>query len=897
MRKEYQDDDVHLNDVGLELRARQSQQEAIVEISRQALHSSDIDLLIHETIELVVKALDVDYCEFLELLPGGKQLLLKMGIGWQPGYVGRATVDAGLGSQAGFTLQAGKPVIVTDLLSDQRFTAPTLLTDHKVISGMTVIIPGRERPYGILGVHSRTLRTFSTHDSNFLQNIANLFALAIHRHAVELFLRSSRDQLAVILEGIGEGITVQATDGRLVYANDMAAHLLGYATREALVDAPISEIMQKFEVFDEQGESFPLERLPGRRALQGEENITEIIRFRITETGAERWSIVSASPVKSSLHQVEFAVNIFQDITDLKSDEQNQRFLAEASAMLAGSMDYQTVLNNIAKMAVTRFADWCSIHLLEENGSIKRLGVAHKNPAKIVLLQELEKKYPPNPDLGRGVYKVLHSGQAEYYPEIPEASLEKLAIDKEHLEIIRSLGLHSAMIIPLVARGRTLGALTLVWAESRRRYGEREIFLGKELAQRAAMTIDNIHLFQEASSLNTELEAKVAKRTVQLERTIARLNAEIAERKKAEKDLQKNKVLFSDLFELSPDAIFLVDQQGRIVQVNTQGEAVFGYDRADLLGKPIDMLLSENIRAVHAGNGENYQLLPQRQSMGAGLEGYGQRKTGEKFPVDVMLSPVKVEEEWLVISVVRDVTEQKRTQSELAEVQHRLLDSKESERLRLAQELHDGIIQELFSITFQLAELEKDFSKNGEVEFKKNLRASRDMTQQVIRGLRNLSRELRPPALAPFGLEQAILSHIEQFQEMYPDITVHTDLNPDGQILDERLRLALFRIYQHSVSNVARHAKAKHLWVRLELTEQEIILEIEDDGKGFEIPSRWVEMARQGHLGLVGTRERVQAIGGQLKITSTLGKGTLIRVTAQKAWTDKKTTAPLSSIS
>jgi signal transduction histidine kinase len=132
--------------------------------------------------------------------------------------------------------------------------------------------------------------------------------------------------------------------------------------------------------------------------------------------------------------------------------------------------------------------------------------------------------------------------------------------------------------------------------------------------------------------------------------------------------------------------------------------------------------------------------------------------------------------------------------------------------------------------------------------------------------------------LAPFGLEQAIYSHLERFQELHPQIQVHTEIFPDGLKLKENLRLIIFRIYQNAISNVARHADANQLWVRFDLTDNQVTLEVEDNGKGFIMPRRWVELVRQGHLGLVGMRERVEAIGGKLTITSEPGQGTLIRV-------------------
>lgn len=875
-----QSENAGLGQVERELRLRLAQQEAVARLGQQALHSSEIEPFFQEAARQVIQTLAADYCEILELSPAKDQLVLRAGYGWLPGYVGQAILPAGFGSQGGFTIQAGVPVIVEDLPAEVRFSPPVLLLDHGVTSGMTVIISGVEQPYGILGVHTRSRRVFTHHDANFLQNVANLLASAITRLAMEQQLRTNRDQLAVILEGIDEGITVQDRQGRLVYANDLAAQLSGFENRVKLLDTPVSEIMQKFEILDEHGAALPLERLPGRRALQGEKNVSEIVRFRIVKTGEEHCFIVRASPVFGPTGQVEFAVNIFQDITDLKRSEQAQGFLAELGERFASAMDYTAMLDEITRKAIANLADWCAVYLLEAGKVPIQMTVAHSNPQKLAWARKLQENYPPNPDTDQGLYQVLQSGEPQYYPEISAAMLEASARDEQHLNILRSLGLCSAMILPMQARGHTLGAITLVWAESRRRFGEREIYLGNELARRAALAIDNVRLYQEASSLNAELETKVARRTAQLERLIENLRAEISQRQQAEKELLKNETLFSDLFELSPDAIFLVDQDGVIVRFNAQGKEMFGYERAELAGQPIETLLPERFRSRHVLYRDAYQKSPRIRSMGADLELFGRRKSGDEFPVDVTLGPVNIEDDRLVICAVRDITKQKHVQAELAEVQHRLLDSQEAERLVLAQELHDTTIQELFSISFHLDELKRNISNADLNVMVKELHESEVMIQRAIFGLRNICGELRPPTLTPFGLEQAVLSHLEHFQELHPEITVHKELTQDGQLLNERLRLFLFRIYQHAVSNVARHAQAKQLWVRMVLDSEQVTLEIQDDGKGFEMPSRWVELARQGHLGLVGTRERVRAIGGKLAIISAPGKGLLLRVTA-----------------
>ena len=869
-----------LGQVEQELRLRLTQQEAVARLGQQALHSTEIEPFFQEAANQIVQILAVDYCEILELPPGKDQLVLRAGFGWLPGYVGKALLEAGFGSQGGFTIQAGVPVIVEDLIAEKRFSPPALLLDHGVTSGMTVIIPGVEKPYGILGVHTRSRRVFSHHDANFLQNVANLLASAITRLAIEQQMRTHRDQLAVVLEGIDEGITVQDRLGRLVFANDQAAQLTGFKNRVELLDTPVSEIMQKFEILDEYGTALSLEQLPGRRALLGEKNVSEIVRFRIMETGKEHWSMVRASPVFGPTGQVEFAVNIFQDITDLKRSEQTKGFLAELGERFASAMDYAAILDEITHMVVANLADWCAVYLLEEGKISNQMTVAHANPEKVAWARKLQENYPPDPETDQGLYQVLQTGEPQYYPEISEAMLEASARDEQHLNILRSLGMCSAMILPMQARGHTLGVITLVWTESSRRFGEQEIYLWNELAWRAALAIDNVRLYQEANSLNAELETKVTRRTAQLERMIENLRAEISQRQQAEKELLKNETLFSDLFEVSPDALFLIDQDGVIVRFNAQVKEMFGYGRAELAGRSIETLLPERFRSRHVQYREAYQKSPRIRSMGADLELFGRRKNGDEFPVDVTLGPVNIEDDWLVICAVRDITMQKRIQAELAEVQHRLMDSQEAERLVLAQELHDTTIQELFSISFHLDELKRDISNANLNIMEKELHESEEMIQRAIFGLRNICSELRPPTLTPFGLEQAILSHLERFQELHPEITVHKELAQDGQLLNDRLRLSLFRIYQHAVSNVARHAHAKQMWVKMALNSEQVTLEIQDDGIGFVLPSRWVDLARQGHLGLVGTRERVSSIGGKMAIISTPGKGLLLRVTA-----------------
>jgi signal transduction histidine kinase len=221
-----------------------------------------------------------------------------------------------------------------------------------------------------------------------------------------------------------------------------------------------------------------------------------------------------------------------------------------------------------------------------------------------------------------------------------------------------------------------------------------------------------------------------------------------------------------------------------------------------------------------------------------------------------------------------EIAERQRIEAELAEVRHRLEGSRERDRMHLARELHDGPVQDLYGVSFRLEAL-KDVLPN-ETSWAQ-FTAIQKTCQQVIGTLRTICGDLRPPTLAPFGLEKAIRSHADQFQEMYPELKVELKLAPDGQALPEGIRLALFRIYQEALNNLVRHAEASQVWIRFKLDSAKVVLEVQDDGHGFEVPERWVEMARQGHLGLAGAAERAEAIGGSLKIISSLGSGTTVQ--------------------
>jgi signal transduction histidine kinase len=214
-------------------------------------------------------------------------------------------------------------------------------------------------------------------------------------------------------------------------------------------------------------------------------------------------------------------------------------FLAEASTVLASSLDYHTNLMTVAKLAVNRLADWCAVDVVDDRDGFHRVALIHRDPARSDWAKEFQKKFSANAAAPQGVAHVMRTGKAKIYIDIPDSMLIALAQDAEHFKILQELGLASAMVVPLIARERTLGAITFASESPARRYTESDLKFAEDLARRAALGIDNARLYSgtqkalreiqnktdEIQRLNSELEQRVRERTAALEVMMKELEA------------------------------------------------------------------------------------------------------------------------------------------------------------------------------------------------------------------------------------------------------------------------------------------------------------------------------------------------------------------------------------
>jgi PAS domain S-box-containing protein len=227
----------------------------------------------------------------------------------------------------------------------------------------------------------------------------------------------------------------------------------------------------------------------------------------VRRDGTLRWLRVRGFPIRDEDGRTIRIGGVTEDITAQREAEERVRFLAEAGRELTSSLDYEETLRNVARLAVPGVADWCVVDVLAD-GRIHRLGVLHKDAAKEELALDVARRYPPEPSAPHGVAQVMRTGTPQVVPELTDEELRLVAKDKEHFRLLRQLGLRSFMILPMIARGRTLGTITLIAAESGRRFSEDDLPFAEELAGRAALAVDNARLYREADAARAEAERR-----------------------------------------------------------------------------------------------------------------------------------------------------------------------------------------------------------------------------------------------------------------------------------------------------------------------------------------------------------------------------------------------------
>ncbi len=430
------------------------------------------------------------------------------------------------------------------------------------------------------------------------RTIANHLASVTERTQAQQALRESREQLATILRTVEEGITVTTAERRLLFANDAAAKQFGKASVDELLAGPAGEWEERFELYDAEGRLLGPDDLPARHAFAGSES-SLVIRRRERETGEERWLAVRAHPVLGDEGAVELVVNVVRDITEetvaareRQRSEEQLRFLARASELLVASLDWEKTLAAIAELAVPELAGYLVIDLLDENEELEWVVAVHADPEKTALVRELRTGYPPILPT-HPIQVALRTGETQLLPDL-QSEVDAMAHDAKHAQAIREIANTSGLVAPLIARGRTLGVISLGTVGDRPRFDESDREMASELARRISLALDNARLFAEAQERAHAAEA----------------------------------------LEYVADGVVLVDGLGVVRLWNPTAALTLRRTAAHAVGRPIAELLAD------------WDSLRSRIPVASDPQAEGSRP--ETLPVEV-----DGEERWLSISAVR----------------------------------------------------------------------------------------------------------------------------------------------------------------------------------------------------------------------------------------------------
>ena len=473
-------------------------------------------------VDEVVRATGADTCTLYELDGSGTALELTADLGVAPEVLEqiRRISDTEGNTGALVSMKAGTSIWAEDD-SDYARIYPTLAATPaarpRARAFWSVPLVAEGEPRGLLGVGYYAPHRFPPEERAFVETLSRHCAQALLRAARLEREDEARRWLATTLRSIGDAVIATDAAGRVTFMNPIAETLTGWTEVEAR-DKPLEQV---FSILSEQTRAVvesPVTKVLREGKVVGLANHT-VLRSR---QGVERPIDDSGAPIRLEGGDITGVVLVFRDASEEKRARVRREFLARAGEALVSSLDYEAILATVARFAVPTLADWCSIDLLEPGAKASRqVAVAHVDENKVRFARELGERYPPDPDAPTGVPQVIRTGKSELYSEIPRELLERAARDDEHLRLIRDLRLESGMVVPLRVRGRSLGAISFIYADSGRRYGPDDLSFAEDFARRAAMAIEN------AIALKDAEEARVREQ-------VLRSEAELANRAKDE---------------------------------------------------------------------------------------------------------------------------------------------------------------------------------------------------------------------------------------------------------------------------------------------------------------------------------------------------------------------------
>ena len=659
-----------------------------------------------------------------------------------------------------------------------------------------------------------------------------------------------------MLEALPFGIILIDGLGKIQYVNQAAKSLFGEPDRTI----SLAQWPQIFGLYPKDAtELYSWDTLPPVQALlQGKTVEAEEMVLKKDGNPQDIWISMSAQPIRNEQNALERVLICIEDIsqrkqTEFAQEKQGRRIEALYKFLFtlaeAGN-DLGRILNLAVKFTAETVGGLSMVSLLNAEGTRLKIGGFYDSVPEAqafltrILVPNFE--YEPSQTLAGNV---IASGEPLRLPSVSPQELQSVTLPNFD-EFVREFGLQSVLIVPLMGKTGVVGTLSMSRHKEDRAFTEEDQAFLTDIAFHVVRAIEKYRLFES-------------------------LLKEVTERLSAKQALARSEERFYSIFESVTVGIKVLELNGEILQTNSAFQQMIGYSEAELVGRKfLDFLHPADVaQAVKL-----FQDVTQKGTSHFRFEHRALHKNNSVLWVKTIFTviqhgvgdPAQV----FIVGIVENITEQKRLEAEMAELNGRLQSSVEMERLRVAQELHDGPMQSLHSALYRIEELRA----KTEPGLADELKEVKSTLHSVLQDLRATAKELRPPTIFNFGLENAIRSHATDIVEKHPNLDIQLSLAHDRQILPEKVRLALFRIFQQSMANVIRHSEATHVRVRFSFDAEEAHLEVSDNGKGFDVPPNWIEFVRHGHYGLAGAAERATALGGVMNVESKSGNSTTVRV-------------------
>jgi PAS domain S-box-containing protein len=428
----------------------------------------------------------------------------------------------------GRVLSTGRPQWIPDVAVDQNFPRAPFALEEGLHAGFAFPVTLGGEVLGVMEFFSRRIREPDQHVLDLTAGAGAQIGQYLERQATETELVESEARKSAILESALEAIVSMDQHGAIVEINRAAAELFGL-DREQVIGRELAELLIPPSLRERHREALHRYRRTGRGRILGRR--LELTAMRAD--GAEFPVELTVTRVALPDPEEVLFTGTIRDITPRRRAEELQAklfeseraareqverahersaFLADASVILGGSLDHRRTLAKIARLIVPRLADWCSVDLVEPDGSIQSVAVAHVDPSKVELAREYRRRFPPVPSTEGGVAHVIASGESMIYPEVSPELLEGRMPIPERRAMVEELGLRSVMVVPLNARGQAIGSITFASGQSGRTFGEADLDLAQELARRAALALDNARLYEERSHVARTLQRSLLPR-------------------------------------------------------------------------------------------------------------------------------------------------------------------------------------------------------------------------------------------------------------------------------------------------------------------------------------------------------------------------------------------------